>query len=346
MLILFLLIISSCFGLSVGSNPSTLIRATDSSGLDRPEGMAFTPSGDYIAAVNSLSSTITFYKRLGESGSAYETTPSYSLKGLESKMNYPHDLGFSPDGNHLAVANRVGSSITIYKKNPSHGFYDSAPIAVITGKSSQIISPDTVKYSPIENTIVVANVDNSLTFYRFQGDHYDQEPYQVIRGPELYIPDGLDFSNDGELLAVTSHHAHSVVLFKRLPHSQGYYIETPMQVIKGAETHLCYPHSLSIHPSKNYLAVSCSQGRKNVQIFARKSETFFSNAPELSLEILEMYDASTLVLLEQLQQEGGVKGIAFSPDGKSLAITQNLCQDDLMLPFPVGVLAIYPVDSL
>jgi DNA-binding beta-propeller fold protein YncE len=345
--IALILIVSNCFSLSVGNRPTTLIRAENASGLDRPEGVAFTPSGDYVVVTNSLADSITFYKRLDEKSPVYETTPSFSIQGPQSQLNYPHDLSFSPDGMYLAVANRHSNAITIYKKNLPQNCYASIPIATIGGVFSQIGTPDAVRYSPIENIIVVANMaSNSLTFYYYRGDQYDQQPYQVIRNSNLIIPDGLDFSRRGELLAVTSHDTHSVLLFQRKNSSQGLYTENPIQILQGEETHFCYPHSLTFHPLKNYLAVSSSQGRKNVNIFSNGSETTYSNTPELSLEIIEMYDESTIALLDQLMQEGGVKGIAFSPDGKSLAIVQNLCQDTLRLPTPVGVLAIYPLDLL
>ncbi|MGE5196262.1 MAG: WD40 repeat domain-containing protein [Anaerolineae bacterium] len=342
-----ILLTSNGFGLSVDNTPITLIRTDNFSGLDRPEGVAFTPSGDYVATANSLGNTITFYKRIGEQGAVYETTPSFCIKGSESQLDFPHDLSFSPDGTHLAVANRQGNSITIYKKNLSLNRYDPIPVATIKGIFSQIAHPDAVRYSPIENIIAVANIHlNTLTFYHYQGDQYDQQPYQVIRNSILKVPDGLDFSKDGALLAVTSHSSHSVILYQRISNSQGLYRDNPIQILEGEETHFCYPHSLAFHPLKNYLAVSCSQGRKNVHIFANESEsptTAYLNAPELSLEIIEMYDESNITLLDHLLEEGGVKGIAFAPDGKSLAITQNLCQDILRLPSPVGVLAIYPM---
>ena len=146
---------------------------------------------------------------------------------------------------------------------------------------------------------------------------------------------------------MTSHDSNAVFIYQRKSRSDDRYKKIPIQILKGEKTHFCCPHSLSFHPVNDALAVSSSQGRKNVNIFTKKSEgssLVYQNAPDLSLEIIEMYDDSTLYLLDQLRQEGGVKGVTFSPDGKSLAITQNLCQDLLVLPFPVGVLAIYPVN--
>lgn len=343
----FILLASSCFGISISSAPVSVISAKDpASKLDRPEGIAFTPSGNFIAVANSLADTVTFYRRIGEGGHMYDTTPSFSIEGPDSQLNYPHDLSFSPNGQHLAVANRQSHAITIYKKSNSHDGFDTTPIAIITGEQSRIFAPDAVKFSPVENTFVVASMftQNNLVFFYYEGDHFDQQPFQVITCPLLAIPDGLGFSSDGKLLAVTSHDNHCVVLFQRMENSNGRFFDQPFQAIQGEETLLCFPHSLAFHPFTNDLAVSCSQGRKNVNFFKRESEhsnaTYFSS-PMLSLEITEMYTSETIEWLDKLYQEGGVKGVAFSPDGQSLAIAQNLCQDELKLPYPVGIIAIY-----
>jgi hypothetical protein len=116
-----------------------------------------------------------------------------------------------------------------------------------------------------------------------------------------------------------------------------------MQILKGPETNFSCPHSLALHSSKKYLLVSNSEGKKNINISQKISHDlpFYISAPVLSLEITQMYDESTICLLEELCEEGGCKGVAFSPDGTSLAITQNLCADVLKLPFSIGVLLIY-----
>lgn len=333
--------------LVVDNIPSTIIRDKFSE-LDRPEGVTFSPSGKYIAAANSLIDSVTFYKRIGDHGSVYEKTPAFSIKGKESKLNYPHDIAFSPDGHHLAVANRIGNSITIYKKNNFNDYYNTKPIAVIQGEFSGVINPDSVRYSPTDQVIAVANLGNSsIAFYHYMDDVYEQIPYQIIQdAPDiLLVPDGLDFSMDGELLAVTSHDTHSVLIYQQIPRSGGKYTSKPTEIIQGPNTNFHYPHSVSFHPTKKYLLVSSSEGQKNINIFQKISDNFprYSSKPLLSLEITHMYEESTKHLLGQLHQEGGCKGVSFSPDGTSLAITQNLSADLLKLPYSVGVLLIYPV---
>lgn len=304
--------------------PITII-GNNGSGLGHPEGIAFTPSGDFIAVANAGINTISFYKRRD---STYETSPSFILQNPQSQLSYPHDVSFSPDEKYLAVANGANSSITIYKKSSIHSFYDEAPIAVIKGEASTV--PHAVKFAPIGNTFAVANVwGNSIALYHYHEDKYDQSPYQVIINPVdiLNRPDGLAFSSDGELLAVTSHGNHSVVLYQRIPHSQGLYSPEPIEILQGEETHFCFTHSVSFHPSNDYLAVSSAGGKKTLSIFKKVSNQFprYSTFPEQTLEI---YNPDALHLRDQFPEEGGVKGIAFSPDGKQI----SLCASDIANP--------------
>lgn len=154
------------------------ITKSDSMG-ERLQGVIYTPTGDYLVVADALANCISFYKEV--KSDSYAATPSYSIKGPDSQLNYPHYLSFTTDGLYLAAANRDGDSITVYKRNMATGTYDSTPVAVISGKVSQVIAPVAVYYAPDGHSIVVANMlTNNLTLYHYQGDQYDQEPYQVI----------------------------------------------------------------------------------------------------------------------------------------------------------------------
>lgn len=334
----------------VSDEPVTIIREGNSQ-LDRPEGVTFSPDGKYIATANSLVNTVTFYKRVGDDGAVFEQVPAFSIEGPNSKLNYPHDIAFSPDGRHLAVANRMANSITIYARDESGESFITTPIAVIKGRLSKVGNPDSVRYSPVDNVIAVANLHNStITLYRYEGDEYDTKPFQTITGTfhTLRVPDSIDFSIDGELMAVTSHDTNAVVIYQRLPGEEGSYTSEPVEIIKGKDTNFICPHSVSFHPTKEYLIVSSAQGIKNVNLFKKVSDEFprYEHKPSISMEILEMYEESTLYLLEKLKQEGGCKGVYFSPDGKSFAVTQNLCADLLKLPYSVGALLVYTVEDV
>jgi DNA-binding beta-propeller fold protein YncE len=327
--------------------PKTVMKDSFSE-LSRPEGIAFTPSGDYIAIANSFGNAITFYKRVGDRGSAYETSPAFSIKGEKSKLDFPHDLTFSPDGNHLAVANRHGNAITVYAKDSLTSMYNAKPIVVISGKASKIVAPSSVRYSPVNHLLAVANTEgHTITLYRYYGDVYSQKPYQTIRDTSNVLSkiNSLDFSKDGKLLAAAIIDNDSLLIYQRVEGSRTLYTPKPTQIIHGQDTNLCCPHSVSFHPSMEYLAVSNAQGRKNINIFQVESEGYkcYGPLPASTLEVTEMYDESTIHLVDKLRHKGGCKGVSFSPDGASLAVTQNLAADGVQVPFSVGMLLVYPV---
>lgn len=344
---MLLLLFNANASLIVENTPRTILR-NEFSEINRPEGVTYSPDGKYIATANSLINTVTFYQRIDKQGAAYENTPAFSIKGEESQLNYPHDVAFSPDGCHLAVANRVGNSITIYEKNNSNDTFNNIPIAVIEGGLSGVTYPDSVRYSPTHQVIAVANLGNSsINFYYYNENVYQSTPYQIIKNSldVLHIPDSLDFSMDGELLAVTSHDTHAVLIYQHIQDSDGLYTSQPVEIIQGPETNFHYPHSVSFHPTQNYLIVSSSEGQKNINIFQKTSDTFprYGLKPIVSLEVITMYEESTIHLLGQLHQEGGCKGVSFSPDGTSFALTQNLSADQMQLPYSVGVLLVYSI---
>jgi DNA-binding beta-propeller fold protein YncE len=330
--VVFLLCLSffnlGCAAILIQEKPASVIMG-EQSGLGRPEGIAFSPEGDLIAVANASMNSVTFYKRKNASSAEYEKIPFFTIQGARSLIYYPHDVCFSPDGQHLAVVNSRSNSITIYKKNSDR--YDPIPTAVIRGEHSGLKHPHAVKYAPHGKFIAVANLlGNTITLYQYEGDTYSGSPYHVIQNSKYRVfnrPDGLAFSSDGELLAVTNHDAHSVAIYQELPHSPGFYTADPVEILQGEVTNLCYPHSLSFHPSNEYLAVSCAGGIKTLNLFKKISEQFprYSTTPEKTMEV---FNPETIQLQKEWPQEGGVKGIAFSPDKNQL----GLCAADILNP--------------
>jgi WD40 repeat protein len=314
----------------IGDLPLAMIGG-EKSGLSRPEGIAFSPSGELIAVANAHENRICFYQRAQDGSEGYETAPLFTIEGPVSGLDCPHDLSFSPDGCYLAVANRYGNSVTIYKKDTSDFLFGPLPAAIIRGATSQLIGPNAVKYAPKEQILAVANVyGNTITLYRYQDDSYEQSPYQAIQNSLdiLNKPDGLAFSSDGELLAVTCQANHSIVFYQQILNSEGLYSSEPVEILKGKKEDCCLTHSLCFHPSNDYLAVSNSSGKKTLNIFKRVSDTFprYAAFPEQSLEVRS--------------EGGGVKGVAFSPDGGCL----GLCASDAANPSKAVL--IYPVNTV
>lgn len=284
--------------LHISDQPITIIEGH----LNRPEGIALSPEGDYLAVTSMGNHKVHFYKRI--EGSLYENTPSFSFEGEVSHLYYPHDLSFSSDGQYLAVANRIGKSINIYKN------YDPVPIQVISDSN---LMPNAVKFIPNEMCMVVTYEENVMRFYRV-----DNFTYQEFAGIAKK-PNGLACSPDGNLIAVASHSEHAIYYYQKV---ESFF--EPTCKIKNKKSKLHCPHSLSFHPSCEYLAVSNGGDPKTVLFFKILAEQ-----PEKILII----DIPGITF----HAYGGVKGVSFSPDGTSLA----LCISDAINP--EGAVLIYSV---
>jgi len=117
---IFVLMISSFLSfnhlnstLTIPSEPSTVIEGVNSA-VNHPEGVAFSPSGNILAVVNALENYISFYSRIDNDSTKFETTPIAILTGPETLMDYPHDISYSPDGKKIAIASRGSNNITLF----------------------------------------------------------------------------------------------------------------------------------------------------------------------------------------------------------------------------------------
>src|SRR5690606_27186482 len=129
------------------------------------------------AVANYFSDEITLYSRIGESGSLYETTPSTVIGGPESGIHYPHDVAFSPDGSHLAVASRLSNRVTIYGKD-AQGQFSSTPLYTLMGKDAKLYVADALSYVPGKNMLAVVNIySDRVNFYRYNEGGYVTKPF-------------------------------------------------------------------------------------------------------------------------------------------------------------------------
>ncbi|MES2122312.1 MAG: beta-propeller fold lactonase family protein [Chlamydiota bacterium] len=321
-------------------SPAAMIKGK-ASALNRPEGIAFSPCGDFFAVANAHANCISFYKKTGNDA-LFETIPFDVIQGQVAQLDYPHDLSFSPDGTHLAVANRYGDLVTVYKRDADQTRFHHTPVAVIKGEPSLLSAPNAIKYSPVGNAVAVCNMqEHRITFYRYEGDVYEQSPYSVLQNSldVLNTPDGLAFSRDGELLAVTSHANHSVVLYQKVSDAPILYSPQPIEVLRGGATSFCFTHSLCFHPITDDLIVSSAGGKKNLSYFKKKGEAFprYSNGPD---KVFAIYSPESIHLQLKYPEEGGVKGVAFSPGGEYL----GLCASDIAKPY--RAIFIYQTNAL
>ncbi|HEY8156147.1 MAG TPA: hypothetical protein VII72_18600 [Myxococcota bacterium] len=283
------------------------------------EGVAFSRCGRLLALAHASDQRVSVFERLGDAN-AYSDRPVSVIEGPESGVDYPHDVDFSPDGRLLVVANRKGKSLTAYLREPGGAArFEGRPLWTIRGRLSRLRHPDGVKFVPPDGAHLAAvNLTrNTVTFYRrsrLRRSRFASRACFVLEGPEtrLMEPDGLAFSDDGELLAVTNHGAGTVTVYARGARAPRY---GPAPIAEfGADPHpLRCPHSVAFSRGGTHLAISNAGGR-TVAVYRRgpgpdPRSSPWSQAPVLELEA---YDPTTYGAANgRDRREGGSKGVAF-----------------------------------
>jgi len=286
------------------------------------EGVAFSRCGRLFALAHAVDQRVSVYECGGEAD-GYSASPVSVIEGPDSGVDYPHDVDFSPDGRLLIVANRRGRSVTCYARQPGGpARFGNRPLWTIRGHLSRLRHPDGAKFVPPGGDyIAVANLTrNSVTFYRrswLRRSRYASRACFVLEGPETRLaqPDGLAFSDDGDLLAVTNHSADNVTVYARGRHAPRYG-PAPIAEIGGNPSRLRCPHSVAFSRGGTHLAISNAGGR-TVSVYSLgrgpdPGSSPWSGSPVLEIEACDPagFDATN----RRDRREGGAKGVAFGTD--------------------------------
>lgn len=127
--------------------------------LNFSDGVAFVPPrNDYLAACNLTIGSISFYRKLSSSPTAFELEPAFELK--HASLASPDGLGFSECGNWLAIANHGNHSICVFQRrnrilSENKLAYGPDPVAII--KDPGLRHPHSVAFTPETNHLVVTN---------------------------------------------------------------------------------------------------------------------------------------------------------------------------------------------
>lgn len=292
--------------------------------ISNPEGIEFSACGELVAIADA-GSCKTLLFRVADCLSANNNIEPVAILDLpKNSESYFHDVAFSPDGTHLAITNRNANQVTVHRKSTDERIFERTPFAVIDGDAAGLDCITAAKYSPNGNCLGVCDcVGHQVALFRRNGETYERQPYQRMARPGnvLRIPDGLAFSKDGKILAVTNGGTHGVLLFERLSGTEDQYSSSEVQALLHDQAPLNSTHSVAFNPLDDTLIVTCHMPMQSVFVFKKiaPKAPHFSSEPS---QILNIYNRDTIHLRKTShgRGQGGVKGAAFSPDGKILAI--------------------------
>jgi hypothetical protein len=101
--------------------------------LQRPDGLAFSACGRWLAAANHGADTATIYRRrsrlLSGNQLRYRAKPVAIIR--DSSLRFPHSVAFAPRSNALVVTNAGANYFNLYAKQPGRFRHRWAPAPIV-----------------------------------------------------------------------------------------------------------------------------------------------------------------------------------------------------------------------
>ncbi len=173
-------------------------------GASKPHGIAFSPSGQYLAVACGASSDfkngLVLFEVMG-----YRLEP-VSIVGHDQLYGIPKGICFSPDEKCLLLTFSEPSALAVLHLDG--GKINPVPKQLIEGPHAQLSRPEDIKISPDGTYCALSNSSkNTIGFYLFNKNTntIEESPFYSLANPEAHLtfPHGLAFSSDGLHLAVT-----------------------------------------------------------------------------------------------------------------------------------------------
>ena len=294
--------------------------------LARTEDCRFSPNGKKLAIAGFAQNRIMVFDV--ETGSVQAGPPIRLTDYVEldsPKLTHPHGLDFVDDET-LVVGNR-GGSVTVFAIPAAvsgQKVVEVSPLLEIT-KAAPFIrlnSPGSVCVARASATsyelLVCNNYTHRITQHGVSRDKTDKlAPHnlthsRIMLENGLRVPDGAALSADKARLAISNHLTHEVFIYdysKRLGRRS-----KPHGTLQGID----FPHGLRFLNDDRYMLVA-DAGLPFVQLFHSPGGQW--QGEHRPVAAIRVMDDETFLRGRSNNQEGGLKGLDLSPDGKILATT-------------------------
>lgn len=238
------------------------------------------------------------------------------LSNPSAALSEPQHAVFSPDGEKIVVANWTNQTLTVYRCEEK-SFFSKKPAAVIPSDSRLAQhKPHGIAFSPCGKFLAIAYgaanyYQRAIALLRMTKEGMGYELVDVLQGVEALpgIPKGITFSPDGTCLLVTFSDANCLVIYDLAKQDQTIAL-IPRQIIRGQETKISRPEDVKISPDGNCCAITNSdQHTVTFYPFDKISNQITQNTPSYVLQNPEAHLCFP-------------HGIAFSPDGSFLLVTE------------------------
>lgn len=243
--------------------------------LKRPEGMAFSPSGDLKAVANSEGASVSLYRRTAGPGSEYADSPCCILQH-DDILRFAHGVDFSPDGMLLAAAARESHCLSIYQRPLETGCdFHAFPVCALAGDEYGLCYPADVAFHPSRRLLVAANRDGAWAVAFFRRLPGKEVVFGFVPGKSisrrtlvehgLAAVHSLTYLPDGNRLALcharfwksADQWGQAAISIFDFDMETCRLAENPSLVYMLGDSHI---HSICAHPSGRYLAATACDG--------------------------------------------------------------------------------------
>jgi len=291
--------------------------------LERTEDCRFSPNGKKLAVAGfAKHSIIVFNVAPVTADMPQKIRLSDYVEIVSDVFSYPHGLDFVDDTT-LVIGNRRGAVTVINIPEPVSDAESKQaeiqPLVTISKANifSKINSPGSVSVTRVTDDeydlLVCNNYNNRVTEHSVSRKNgHKVISNKILLENRLKIPDGVTQSARQHVFAVSNHLTHEVYIYRSAEKNTRRSL--PQGVLKGSD----FPHGLRFFGNDRYLLVAdaglpfsrlyhCADGEWNGEFDPVKTIRFMND--EIFLKGRTNH------------QEGGLKGLDFSPDEKILATT-------------------------
>ena len=234
-------------------------------------------------------------------------------------FTYPHGLDFV-DNETMVVANRKGM-VTVFEvpKSTQQRLVEAKPLAIVNKSDTwkKMHSPGSLAVSKITpdgyELLVCNNYRNRISRHEITGrTAHKVTSNKIVLERGLDVPDGVAMSADKQFFAISNHFKHEVNIYRN---DGKYHRRTlPLATLKGLD----FPHGLRFFGGDKYLMVA-DAGLPFMRLFQCASGLW--EGDYMPVSAIRVMSDEVYMKGHYYHQEGGPKGLDFSPDGRILATT-------------------------
>lgn len=252
--------------------------------------------------------------------------PVTVIMGMQSQLDRPEGIDFSPKGNLLAVANSRSNAVSLYRRIGKKGArFEKTPSCVIQDDLLLKFVHE-VRFSACGKYLAAISRDSHFAAIfkqsKTSSSVFESRPHCVIGGDDslLNFPTSLSFVPEGYCLAICNRLASGITFHKQRHHSDISFDTVPYWHLSEeafGQFHLAAPHGIAISRDGEFLAAT--------------HKSFYQNdmgTGHSALAIYRLgYEGGVTLQLPPLQvfnyDDTPLHSVAFHPSGNFLLVSNE-----------------------